>query len=564
LLLQSGQEISGDLELAVEQAAKDFRFFHWHLRFGDVMEKGGFDCVLGNPPWEMMQLDPREFFAARVPEIATAANMAARNRLISQLEDDRPELFREFQIERLGVDGSQAFVHGSGRFPFTSFGRINLAPLFAEHALNLISKGSRAGMILPTGIVTDSFTQYFCRHILESRRVVTLRDFENREGLFPGVHRSYKFSLLTLGDGVEATDFVFFATATQQLADDRRHFELSADEIALINPNTRTCPVFRSQMDAELTKKIYGHVPVLIDEAMGKSGNPWGIKFNLMFMMNTDSHLFFDEDGDGRLPLYEAKLIHQFDHRWASYSVNGSCRDTTLDEKQDSSYKAIPRYWVESVEVHERLKAQGWDRQWLMGWRDITNATNERTVIASVAPLGGAGNKWPLMIPAASYRGIMASLLIGNLSSLSYDFCARQKIGGTTMNFFIYKQLPVLSPSAYTQPAIDFIQPRVLELTYTANDLKSWAEDLGYDGPPFRFDPERRSLLRAELDAFYAHLYGLNRDELRYILDPADVMGPDYPSETFRVLKNNEIRQFGEYRTQRLVLEAWDRLFGKK
>ena len=130
------------------------------------------------------------------------------------------------------------------------------------------------------------------------------------------------------------------------------------------------------------------------------------------------------------------------------------------------------------------------------------------------------------------------------------------------MNFFIYKQLPVLPPSAYTQAAIDFIQPRVLELTYTAHDLKPWAEDLGYDGPPFIFDPERRSLLRAELDAFYAHLYGLNREELRYILDPADVMGPDYPSETFRVLKNNEQRQFGEYRTQRLVLEAWDRLFG--
>jgi hypothetical protein len=92
--------------------------------------------------------------------------------------------------------------------------------------------------------------------------------------------------------------------------------------------------------------------------------------------------------------------------------------------------------------------------------------------------------------------------------------------------------------------------------------LKPWAKDLGYDGLPFRFDPERRAMLRAELDAFYAHLYGLNRDELRYILDPADVMGPDYPSETFRVLKHNEIRQFGEYRTQRLVLEAWDRLFG--
>jgi hypothetical protein len=118
----------------------------------------------------------------------------------------------------------------------------------------------------------------------------------------------------------------------------------------------------------------------------------------------------------------------------------------------------------------------------------------------------------------------------------------------------------MVPPSSFGDASLEFILSRVIELTYTSNALKSWAEDLGYDGPPFRFDPERRALLRAELDAFYAHLYGLNRDELRYILDPADVMGPDYPSETFRVLKTNEFRQFGEYRTQRLVLEAWDRL----
>ena len=105
-----------------------------------------------------------------------------------------------------------------------------------------------------------------------------------------------------------------------------------------------------------------------------------------------------------------------------------------------------------------------------------------------------------------------------------------------------------------------FIIPRVLELSYTAHDLASWAKELGYEGPPFVFDLERRATLRAELDAWYAKLYGLTRDELRYILDPADVMGEDYPSETFRVLKNKELKEFGEYRTQRLVLEAWDEL----
>jgi hypothetical protein len=124
------------------------------------------------------------------------------------------------------------------------------------------------------------------------------------------------------------------------------------------------------------------------------------------------------------------------------------------------------------------------------------------------------------------------------------------------------KQLPVLSPNHYTEADLAFIVPRVLELIYTAHDLAPWAQDLGYTGEPFAFNPERRATLRAELDAYFAKLYGLTRDELRYILDPADIMGEDYPSETFRVLKKNEEREFGEYRTQRLVLEAWDKLAG--
>ena len=126
------------------------------------------------------------------------------------------------------------------------------------------------------------------------------------------------------------------------------------------------------------------------------------------------------------------------------------------------------------------------------------------------------------------------------------------------MTYGYFKQFPILPPDRYTEADLAYIVPRVLELTYTAHDLAGWARDLGHNGPPFPFAPERRAQLRAELDAYYARLYGLTRDELRYILDPADVLGDDYPSETFRVLKNKELREFGEYRTQRLVLAAWD------
>jgi hypothetical protein len=150
--------------------------------------------------------------------------------------------------------------------------------------------------------------------------------------------------------------------------------------------------------------------------------------------------------------------------------------------------------------------------------------------------------------------------LIGNLGALVLDYSARQKIGGNHLKFNVFMQLPILPPSAYSAIDISFIMPRVLELTYTSNSLAPFARDLGYNGSPFDWDEYRRAQLRAELDAWYARAYGLTRDELRYILDPADVMGVNYPSETFRVLKTNEMRRYGEYRTARLVLAAWDQL----
>jgi hypothetical protein len=259
------------------------------------------------------------------------------------------------------------------------------------------------------------------------------------------------------------------------------------------------------------------------------------------------------------LPLYEAKLVHQFDHRWATYAPDGDSRDMTLIEKQNPETLVTPRYWVSKAEVEQRLSDKGWTRGWLMGWRDICRATDERTVIASVTSVIGVGHTMPLFATTTDSTHVAA--LLGNLCALTLDYCARVKVGGTHLTYGYLKQFPVLPPERYTQADLAFIVPRVLELTYTAHDLSAWAKDLGHDGPPFAFDPDRRAILRAELDAYYARLYGLTRDELRYVLDPADVMGEDYPSETFRVLKNKErIPGTEQYRTQQLVLAAWDAL----
>jgi hypothetical protein len=536
-------------------ACAEARVLHWPLAFPLVHAGGGFTCVLGNPPWDVSQLSEEEFFASRDAQIASLSG-DKRKKAIAELEVVNPRLWKQFVAESQRVAACNAFYR-AGRYPLTAVGKLNTYPLFAETISQVTATHGRAGFIVPTGIATDDGNKAFFADITQHGRLVSLYDIENRGGVFPSVHRSYKFCLLTLG-AVERAQFVCFAAQVTDLADPRRRFTLTPDEFRLLNPNTLTFPVFRSERDAELTKKIYREVPVLIDENRS-DGNPWGITFAQgLFNMTSDSHLFADAAGESMLPLYEAKMIHQVDHRWATYTNDRSSRDVTATEKSDANFEVKPRYWVESEEVTQRLVVKAWPYQWLMAWRDICRATDERTVISTVVPLAGTGNTIPQYFPTVEAKLIAA--LLGNWCSLVLDYCARVKVGGTHLTYFYLKQLPFLPPDKYSDADLDFIVPRVLELTYTAHDLKPWAQDLGYDGEPFTFDRERRAELRGDLDAYFARLYGVTRDELRYILDPADVMGDDYPSETFRVLKNREIRELGEYRTGSLVLEAWDKL----
>ncbi|MDP5281421.1 N-6 DNA methylase [Sphingomonas sp. DG1-23] len=603
--------MQGQLAAAVDAAAYGASTFHWPIEFPDVLlrPEGGFDVVLGNPPWEVVQLGEEEYFEARAPEIA-ALKGATRKRAIAALEAEQPALFAEFARDKRQFEAMNDFFRGSGRFDLTARGKVNTYGLFAEHFLRLIRKRGRAGVIVPTGIITDLSTSEFFADLVNTNRLVSSLGFDNAKRIFPAIHPDTPFTLLTTGFVTKTPEFTSYLLSIEELEDERRHYSLSPHDIARINPNTKTAPIFRAREDARLTAAIYDRVPVLIDEASGAAGNPWSVEFRQgLFNMTSDSGLFctgaqLDAEGwvrdgadwvrapampprapglaltgghDARhldlstgsnasaearyIPLYEAKMIHQFDHRWATYVDNGSgetSRDVTEVEKQDAHFEPSPRYWVPEPQVVERLRAKGWTRGWLTGWRDITNATNERTVIGHIFPQSGVGNQLPLMLfdQQADWRSVAA--LVSNLSAIALDFTARFKVGGTHLNFFIYSQLPVLPPTAYTEADLAFIVPRVLELTYTSHAMAPFARDMGYDGAPFAWDEDRRALLRAELDAWYALAYGLTRDELRYVLDPKEVMGADYPSETFRVLQNNELRKYGEYRTHRLVLAAYD------
>jgi hypothetical protein len=564
--LRNGGELDARLVEKVRELAERLNFFHWELAFPNVFsgENAGFDCVLGNPPWERIKLQEEEFFAQRDPEIANARNRAARQKLIAGLDKSNPMLADAFKDARHAADATSKFIRMSGRYPLTAVGDVNTYTIFTELARRLLSGFGRSGIICPPGIASDDTTKDFFSDLMEKRNLVSLIAFVNEKFIFQDVLHNFRFCALTIsGDQspVDKSDFVYECETLNDISQSERHVTLTISDLSLLNPNTRTAPVFRTGAGAELNKKIYRSVPIFINEVTDT--NFWGAKFGSMFHMANDSHYFANSPQNGYVPLYEAKMMHQFNHRFGSFENTGGERahmlpSTPLSAYQNPSYQVQPCYWVPHVEVENRL--ENWDNKWLLGFREIASKALERTATFTILPRVGIGNKIPLIFLLGQPEISLTACFLANANSLVFDYATRQKINAASFSFFILKQLPILPPSAYTPADIDFIAPRVLELVYTAYDLRPFAEDMGYHGEPFRWDEVRRAQLRAELDAYYARLYGLTRDELRYILDPKEVYGEDFPGETFRVLKEKEIKQFGEYRTRRLVLEAWDRL----
>lgn len=597
-----------------ERLTGQYQFFHWHLAFPEVFAKGGFDCVLGNPPWERVKLQEKEWFAERSPETANAPSAAARKRLIEGLKASDPTLYQRFLDDSRKAEGESHLMRSSGRYPLCGRGDINVYTVFAEGMRTLLNDRGRVGCVLPTGIATDDTTKFFFQDVVEKKSLASLFDFENKLLLFASVAPVMKFCLFTGGRGLrptaETAEFVFFAHAVEDLRDPERRFTLSAEDIALLNPNTHTCPIFRSRRDAELTKAIYRRVPVLIREAQAgqPEENPWGVSFNRMFDMSNDSHLFrtreqlevdgwrldgnvFSKDGAECQPLYEAKLFHQFNHRPSTFAgitetdrfkMKAPTNASSSDQLADPCYAALPRFWVSRRDVEAACRTFATVR-WFVVFRGMTNVmTNSRNAVFSVLPRIAVGNSAPVCIFADSQR---AFSFLPAVNSFAFDYSTRQKLAGGNMNFFIVNQLPVLPSEDYEAPCRwsanslalrDWLLPRVLELTYTAWDLEPFAQDCGWSRPPFRWDDERRFLLRCELDAAFFHLYlpaetnggwrpveretgeDLARLKTRFPT-PRDAVA--HIMDTFPIVRRKDEAKFnGAYRTKRVILEIYDAL----
>ncbi len=613
--LLNGQPMPEEERSAVQAEARRFGFLHPHLAFPGVFAKGGFDVVLGNPPWERVKLQEKEFFAERRPEIATARNKAERERMIKELIGT--PLHKEFKQAKRDAEAASVFMRKSLRYPLAGRGDVNTYAVFAELKRSLLNPLGRAGVIVPSGIATDDTTKYFFADLMERRALASLYDFENgmresedteeEEGdeevpaprrrprtqgedrrLFAGVHASFKFCLLTMtGTAVQPKQpqFAFFLHRVSDLSIPGKAFTLTLEDIALLNPNTKTCPVFRKERDAEITKAIYRRVPILIREG-DPSGNPWGVSFQRMFDMSNDSELFRTETelmaafgsslGNefevpqttqvehrevraGRwLPIFEGKMVSFFDHRFAHIVFNpeNAVRPqqslvASREDHLDPDFQVRPYQWAHEFDVLARQGEDALD-SWEFVIKRVSATTNERTAIGCILP--AVALSYTLYRVRCSDKRLLPQVVAG-LTSFAFDYCLRQKTTQPSLPIGILEESAFPTPKSVNDAKFwsgssthMWIAPRVLELTYVSSDLQSFARDLGFDGPPFKWDEERRFWLRAELDAAFFHLYGIDRDDVDYIM------------ESFPTVKRRDITVHGTYRTKEAILSIYDEM----
>jgi hypothetical protein len=566
------------------------RFLHWQVTFPGVWSEwqgadlvGGFDAIIGNPPWDRMKLQQVEWFAARRREIALAQKASDRHRMIAALEAAKDPLAFDYRKASTRAESGARMACKVGDYPLLSGGDINLYSLFVERAMHLVKPDGMVGLLTPSGIASDLTASKFFKGVAIEGRLKAFYDFENRRTrynagpFFPDVDSRFKFSAMITSPKrtFPAAECAFFLQDVSELADSNRRFPLTAADFARVNPNTGTAPIFRSRRDAALTTRIYANAQVLVDRSSGTEQKAWPIKYATVFHMTNDSGLFRTrtelEENEGAwpiggnrwqsstgawTPLYEGKMVQAYDHRAASIVINPDNQHrpaqpevSTLAQKSDPNWLPNPQFWVNESECK-------WaeDPRWVLGFKEITASTNVRTFIAALFPSVGFGNKVPILLPTSTER--KEWLLAANMNAIPFDYVTRQKVQGQTLNLFIVEQLPVVPTRHFEEirfgkkSAAEIIGEAVLELTYTSYDMRPFARDMGYLDeamqvrPPYVWNEERRLKLRAKLDAIFFMLYGIaDREDARYIYS------------TFPILEAQEKEAYGgRYRSRDLCL----------
>ncbi len=497
---------------------------------------GGFDAIVGNPPWERAKLQQVEWLAAHDPQFRGLDAGQRKARLAELAAGDGP-VWRAFEAERR----RRAAYAGQlrARYPDVCGGDANLYAGFAALAAERVAPDGRAGLLVPSGIAADRGTSALVRGLAIHGRLAAFLDFENRGPtragtggrFFPGVDGRFRFAALCLtGRAARVSgSHLAFALADPGALDRGRALTLSPRALATLNPATGGLAMPQSRDDAALALRLHRRWPALVDRRGPSPVPAFPVRYRRMFDLTNDAHRFqpWPHAQANAWPLYEGKMVQAFDHRAASVVTDArnlkrpaQPRRTTDAERADPGFGPTPRFGVPADQV--RWPA-GLD--WAIGLKHVTSASNARTVIAAAVPPCAAANSLPLLLPTGDDQAALAAyrrtapLLLANLNARVLDWLARGKLQGQNLNLYILEQLPVIPPEAYTAADVAAVRHALKQLCHTSYELDGFARDLGHPGPPVPWCPKARAAAQSALDALYTKLYTLDACQSARVLN---------------------------------------------
>jgi hypothetical protein len=530
-------------ESFIEASIEDFRF-DWYAAFPNIFDGGegsGFDWVLGNPPWDKVEVLARE----REDELLDHGG--AQNHQSS------------VQERKHHVTTARQFIRESGQYPLTGHGRVNTYSSFMERGLNLVNEDGVCTMVVPTGIVTDYSTRHLVRRLLDHFCIHSLFDFDNRSRFFNGVQGNVQFCVLTVASVPNGrnrpTSFRMGGRLTS-ITEDSAGYEIALSLIERINPETGNVPVFSSARAMALVSRIY-------DSALTVGSASWFVGLRQGHFNMTTGRKHFVESlrnpSRGTIQLYEAKLCGQFEHRAATfdgvpsqraYGVHPATRQLTGAQRHDPDYEVVTRYRVPKDLWQARTDV----RPWFLVYRNtMSTVADSRSCVVSLLPEVAIGNSLTYFTVLGGAR--VEAAVLACLNSLVVDYVLREKATGSNLNFYVMRQLPMLDLAAFEVRAgwtdegtiLDFVVERVVRLIYSSHALSDFAQACGGPSEPLRLTELERLKIRCELDGLVCVLFGLEREDVAYML------------ERFTVLHRQEVRRYQKRATFECVLANYDR-----
>jgi hypothetical protein len=515
--------------------------FHWGYHFDKLItEKGGFDVIITNPPWEVFKPQAKEFFSQH-------SDLVTKNKMdIKTFEKEQKKLLTNPEIAQAWLEYQSQYPHVSLYFRSSEQYKnqislvngkkqgtdLNLYKLFVEQCFNLLHPQGYCGIIIPSGIYTDLGTKQLREMLFSHCQLGTLFGLSNERFIFEGVHHSFKFCLLDFAKGknTEVFNAVFRINPREAISKDKleiflynkdEQVQISTNLIRKLSPDSLSVMEFKQDIDIHIAEKM-SRFP-LLGETLPDT---WNLKLTSEFHMTNDSYLFKTEPAQGRLPLYEGKMIHQFTHRYA-----------------------LPKYWLDEKEARQALlkrgevdKGQILDYQtYRLGFRSVSSSTNERSLISSLIPKSVfCGNS--LSISEYEQNNFRENegfkfFIVTILNSFLIDWMLRQKVS-QNLNFFYIYQLPIprlKEGDKYFQEIVE----KAAKLICISEEFDELAKEVGIGSYKNGVTEEaERAKIRAKLDAIVAHLYELNEIEFQHILSTFPLVSESVKIATLKAYQN--------------------------